>query len=129
LFFSNHRFFIAVACCQKSEGVLGDFFELFGLKSVNSIFSLNRSAVSKTNTSSLSDVAVANMCKMKKKPEVSIMFLRGDIKILVQALFQKFLLYLPCLLYLRHIKAWGWSKHLLHYYTDSIQPGLAAKHK
>jgi hypothetical protein len=37
-------------------------------------------------TSSLSDIAAANVCTMKK-PEVSIMFLRGDISIVVPAFF------------------------------------------
>ncbi len=39
------------------------------------------------------------MCLQWKKPEVSIMFLRGDISILVPAIFRKLWLYLPRRLY------------------------------
>ncbi len=50
-------------------------------------------------TSSLTDIAAANMCIMKKT-EVSIMYLRGDISILIPALFRKLWLYLPHRLYM-----------------------------
>jgi hypothetical protein len=40
------------------------------------------------------------MCKTKKT-EVSIMFLRGDISILVPPLFRKFWLYLPRRMYVQ----------------------------
>jgi hypothetical protein len=36
------------ACCQKSGGLMGDFFELFGFKRVKSAFSRNWCAVNIT---------------------------------------------------------------------------------
>jgi hypothetical protein len=39
-------------------------------------------------------IPVAGVCK-KKKTEVSIMFVRGDITIFDGALFEKFWLYIP----------------------------------
>jgi hypothetical protein len=45
-------------------------------------------------TSSHIDIVAANVC-IVKKPEVSTMYLRGDISLLVPALFRKLWLYLP----------------------------------
>jgi hypothetical protein len=43
------------------------------------------------------------MCVQRKKPEVSSMFLRGDIQVLVPALLKKFWLYIPRRLYIVHV--------------------------
>jgi hypothetical protein len=45
--------------CQKSAGSWGDFFELFGLKSVDALFSQNHCAVSITNA-----IRVLQHCSM-----------------------------------------------------------------
>jgi hypothetical protein len=50
-------------------------------------------------TSSLIDVAAENVCTMQKNRGLYIMYLRGDISILVPAVFRKLWLYLPRRLY------------------------------
>jgi hypothetical protein len=74
---------------QKKHGLI------FGVKS-----NLHSSKTVKDFLTKFSPVIYfANLCN-NKKPEVSVMFWKEDIKILVTALFRKFWLYIPRWLYI-----------------------------
>ncbi len=99
-------------CLQKFIGTLQAI--LFKIKWTDfwgKIESTNLQNGTDCTTSSLIDVAAENVCTMQKKPEVSIMYLRGDISILVPAVFRKLWLYLPRRLY----KCRPTPQYLLHF--------------